>query len=456
MSEFLFKAILQEDGWQENVVIKTNTKGIVESICSDCERKGFRDFAVPGFQNAHSHAFQYAMAGLAELHSVSNSKLQNDFWSWRKAMYDLALNITPNQMENIASMLYKEMLRNGYTHVAEFHYLHHDLNGGRYDNLSEMGERIVAAAKRTGIKLTLIPIFYQNGGFGRPAEKQQRRFISNSLDNYLKLLEASNLSAKNYEEASVAYGIHSMRAVSPENIIALTKIKSENIPLHIHVSEQLKEIQDSIDFLGARPVEWLNRNVQLDNDFHLVHATHLVDEEINAIARSGANVVLCPSTEGNLGDGLFPLNSFLIKGGKWSIGTDSHVGLNPFEELRILDYGQRLVTHNRNTFGNNLSGDNGNIALANALINGRKAMGVNQKAYFEIGKSLDALVISEEHPLVNLTSVKNLSNMLVYSSDPSMYKGSLVNGQWKILNGQHKDDQIHEKFIQTLSELKVR
>ena len=454
MGEFVFKGLLQEKGWIENAVIKTNDFGVITSIKSDPERKDGCDYAIPGFQNAHSHAFQYAMAGLAELHSTSKTK--NDFWSWRKIMYDLALNITPDQMEDIATMLYKEMLRHGYTHVAEFHYLHHDLSGEKYNNCSEMGERIIAAAKRAGIKLTLVPIFYQNGGFGRKAENEQRRFISSSFNDYKNLVEASISSSKNYEHSSVAYGIHSMRAVSAENIIKLSEQKENGAPFHIHVSEQLKEIEDSVAFLGLRPVDWLSENIDLNPDYHLVHATHLTQNEIESIAKSQANVVLCPSTEGNLGDGIFPLNEFLKHGGKWSIGTDSHVGLNPFEELRILDYGQRLISHNRNTFGNNISGDNGNIAISSALVNGRKAMGIEQTHYFEVGKSFDALIISDQHPLIQTVSLKNLTNTLVYSSDNSIYKGTIVNGDWKIKDGQHADDNIHADFIQTLNALRVR
>ena len=454
MSEFVFKGLLQENGWLENAVVKTDDFGIIISIESDSDRQDGRDYAIPGFQNAHSHAFQYAMAGLAELHSTSKTK--NDFWSWRKIMYELALNITPDQMEDIAVMLYKEMLRNGYTHVAEFHYLHHDISGNKYNNCSEMGERIIAAAKRAGIKLTLVPIFYQNGGFGKKAEQDQRRFISSSFNDYKNLVEASISSSKNYEHSSVAYGIHSMRAVSTQDIIKLSKEKENGIPFHIHVSEQLKEIEDSIKFLGLRPVDWLSEHINLNSDYHLVHATHLTQKEIECIAKSQANVVLCPSTEGNLGDGIFPLNEFLKHEGRWSIGTDSHVGLNPFEELRILDYGQRLISHNRNTFGNEISGDNGSIAISSALINGRKAMGIEQKQFFEVGKPLDALVISDQHPLIQTSSLKNLSNTMVYSSDLSMYKGTIVNGDWKIKEGQHADDNIHIDFMRTLNVLKVR
>ena len=454
MKEFKFKGLLMTNRWHENVTIKINSSGIIQSITESKDSFGFVDFAIPGFQNAHSHAFQYAMAGLAELHHTKPN--QNDFWSWRNAMYDLALTINPDQLEGIATMLYKEMLRNGYTHVAEFHYLHHDLSGEKFNNISENGERLIAAAKKVGIKITLIPIFYQKGGFGKEPENKQRRFISKTYENYISLFQASIESTKLYTNANIGLGIHSMRGVSDLDIIQLSKFRSGNTPFHIHVSEQLKEIEDCVEFLGQRPVEWLDNNIELNDNYHLVHATHINKHEIAKIANTKANVVLCPSTEGNLGDGIFPLNEFLSQNGRWSIGTDSHVSLNPFEEIRLLDYGQRLVTHNRNTFGNNISGDNGSIALKNILINGKKAMGENQTACFEIGKPLDALVISEQHPLINQTSFKNLSNTIVYSADISFYKGTLVNGEWIIKEGKHKDDEIEKKFQSTLKSISKR
>lgn len=454
MKEFKFKGLLMKNRWHENVSIKINNKGVIQSITNSKDSFGYADFAIPGFQNAHSHAFQYAMAGLAELHDTKPN--QNDFWSWRNAMYDLALTISPDQLEGIATMLYKEMLRNGYTHVAEFHYLHHDLSGEEFNNLSENGERLIAAANKAGIKITLIPIFYQKGGFGKKPENKQRRFLSKTFEDYISLFQASIKSSKLYKDASIGLGIHSMRGVSTNDIIQLSKFRSNNIPFHIHVSEQLKEIEDCVAFLGQRPVEWLANNIELNENYHLIHATHINMHEIDKIATSKANVVLCPSTEGNLGDGIFPLNEFLSQNGKWSIGTDSHVSLNPFEEIRLLDYGQRLVTHNRNTFGNNISGDNGTIAINSAFINGKKAMGENQNDCFEIGKPLDALVISEQHPLINQTSLKNLSNTIVYSADISSYKGTIVNGKWIIKEGKHENDGIEENFKSTLNTLSKR
>ena len=453
MNEFAFKGILQKEGWIESVKIKTNDDGIITAFEKD-DKPTQKDYAIPGFQNAHSHAFQYAMAGLAELHPLTET--QNDFWSWRKTMYQIALNISPEQLEHIAAMLYKEMLRNGYTHVAEFHYLHHDKNGIKYNNQAEMSQRLMSAAQTAGIKITLIPIFYQNGGFGKKSEKEQRRFLSNSIDDYLGLFEACEKCIGNFPNASVGYGIHSMRAVDTENIIDLSEIKKESIPIHIHVSEQLKEIEECISYLGQRPVEWLSNHIEIDENYHLVHATHLIDEEVEYISNARANVVLCPSTEGNLGDGIFPLKQFLKHNGNWSIGTDSHVGINPLEEIRILDYGQRLITHNRNTFGNRDSGDNGLLAIKNAYINGKKAMGIDQIDFFEIGKPLDALVLSCEHPLLQSTSSKNRSNTIIYSGDSSMYKGTIVNGKWVIDKGLHKNQNIDTHFLKTMKELNVR
>ena len=454
MKEFKFKGLLVNKIWQENVSIMIDNDGVIQSIKNSNNGLGYSDFAIPGFQNAHSHSFQYAMAGLAELHDTKPN--QNDFWSWRNAMYNLALTINPDQLEDIATMLYKEMLRNGYTHVAEFHYLHHDISGNKFNNISENGERLVSAAKKVGIKITLIPIFYQMGGFGKKPEEKQRRFISETYKDYIALLEASKKSACQYTNASTGIGIHSMRGVIEKDIIHLSEYRRNNAPFHIHVSEQLKEIEDCINHLDQRPVEWLANNIELNENYHLVHATHINKKEISKIAKSKANVVLCPSTEGNLGDGIFPLKEFLSENGRWSIGTDSHIGLNPLEEIRLLDYGQRLITHNRNTFGNNISGDNGSIAIESSFINGKKSMGEDQDVFFQIGQKFDALVISESHPLINQTSFKNLSNTIVYSSDISSYKGTIVNGDWVIREGKHKDENIEANFKSTLKTLSKR
>ena len=220
-------------------------------------------------------------------------------------MYQIALSVSPDQMEVIATMLYAEMLKHGYTQVAEFHYLHHDVNGKYYNNLAEMGQRLVSAAHKSGIKLALIPIFYKNGGFGEEPSEQQRRFISTSVSDYLKLWEASQEATNGFDNASVGIGFHSLRAVDELSIKEVLSDLPDGLPVHIHVAEQLKEVEEAIQFFGKRPVRWMLDNLELNNRFNLVHATHLDENEVRDLALSHSNVVLCPSTEGNLGDGIF-------------------------------------------------------------------------------------------------------------------------------------------------------
>jgi len=430
MLTYKFKGLLQNSGWISPAYVTVDDAGKITHLADNCAHTvdhSLNCYALPGFQNAHSHAFQYAMAGLAERHSTSETP--DDFWSWRDAMYKLALRMEPEQMEVIATMLYSEMLRHGYTHVAEFHYVHHDKNGKPYDDLAEMGARLVAAAKTAGIGITLVPVFYQKGGFGKDPVEGQKRFISPDLDAYLRLLDASQNVCNSYTHANVALSIHSMRGVEPAIIKELALNGPKDLPFHIHISEQLKEVSDSIAYLGKRPVEWMLDNCEMDARFHLVHATHLTESETKGIAKSGAHVVLCPSTEGNLGDGIFPLRDFRDAGGKWSIGTDSHIGLNPMEELRILDYGQRLISHKRNTFYSSQQGDAGIFAIDMITKSGRKAMNNFSEDYFAVGDYFNAALIDAEAPLIAASGLQNLASTMVYGTDASMQYGAVSHGK---------------------------
>jgi formimidoylglutamate deiminase len=386
-------------------------------------------YALPGFQNAHSHAFQYAMAGRAETHKAGAS---DDFWSWREAMYACALSMDPDQMKAVATMLYAAMLRKGYTHVAEFHYLHHDKDGKPYDNLAEMGLKLVEAAEIAGIKITLIPVFYQKGGFGKDPQPRQRRFISKTVDEYFHLLDDTADAIKNYRHANLGFSVHSLRAVEPADIITTYNDGPASIPFHLHVAEQLKEVEDCVGALKLRPVEWVLNNLAVNERFHMVHCTHLTDDEVRRLASSKANAVLCPGTEGNLGDGIFRLTDFSRAGGNWSIGTDSHISLNPLEDLRWLDYAQRLLTHKRNTF------DDGASLLINMTISaGRKAMGLQAEKYFFPGAPLDAVVFSSQSPLLSHGNLSHVLSGIVYTAGSSDITGTLMNGQWIVKDGDH-------------------
>ena len=452
MKYFKFKALLQEKGWMSPAFVGVEPNGRVQYLSEKpppypTAIESVEGFALPGFQNAHSHAFQFAMAGMAEKHAIGAS---DDFWSWREAMYHCALSINPEQLEAIATMLYAEMIRKGYTHVAEFHYLHHDQAGKPYSNLAEMGERLVAAAKTAGIKITLVPVFYQKGNFGKDPQPRQRRFISKTMDDYFHLLDDSANVVLNYSDSRLGFGVHSLRAVEHSDIIATFQQGPPTIPFHLHAAEQLKEVEDCYAYLNLRPVEWLLKNLPLDNRFHIVHCTHLTDAEVLALAQTGANVVLCPGTEGNLGDGIFRLTEFAKNGGNWSLGTDSHISLNPLEDLRWLDYAQRFTTHRRNTF------DDGAYSLiSKALHAGRMAMeNISTRNYFELGYPFDALIFDACSPLLSRPGTDHLLPSIVYTTDSSNILGTMVNGKWIVKdNVHHESDKIKSKYQQALRSL---
>lgn len=452
---YRFNALLQHEDWLSPAYVGVDEYGLIQYLSNQPPPEGaaleaIAGYALPGFQNAHSHAFQFAMAGLAENHPDGR---EDDFWTWREEMYKCALLVSPEEAETIATMLYVEMLRHGYTQVAEFHYLHHDMDGKPYTNLAEMGERMVAAAKATGIKITLIPVFYQKGGFGLDPQPRQRRFISNSIDDYFKLLDASKLVIKNYHNASLGFSVHSLRAVDFQDIVKTLEHGPKELPFHIHVAEQKKEVADCRAFCGLRPMQWLLENLPVNERFHLIHSTHLDDEELNRLITTKAHVVLCPSTEGNLGDGIFRMKEFYDMNGHWSIGTDSHIGLNPMEEFRMMDYRQRLVTNRRNTF----KGDAARYLVNEAIESGRSAMGLSWRDHFAINQPFDAVVLDAKSPLVASSSLKNLLSTMIYTGDSSCNLGTIVNGRW-VVKQQHHHDQskIKRKFISTLKNLKNR
>ncbi len=439
-----FKALLQPTGWVSPAYIGVDEQGIIRYISSVPSHDAHpvdvvNGFALPGFQNAHSHAFQYAMAGMAEKHDVN---AVDDFWSWREAMYDCALTLEPDQMQAVATMLYAEMLKRGYTHVAEFQYLHHNKNGTPYDWRAEMSASLIAAAAVAGIRITLVPVFYQKGGFGKNREPQQRRFCFQSVDQYLSLVQECSTLVKNFSSAHLGFGVHSLRAAEAGDIIRIFNDGPKEIPFHIHAAEQLKEVNDALAFLKERPVEWLLNHLPLSDRFHLIHCTHLTDDEVVRLAKSQAHVVLCPGTEANLGDGIFRLTDFAKHSDHWSIGTDSHISLNPLEDLRWLDYTQRLTTHRRNTFA-----DGASRLMNSAFFSGKRAMGLSCSNYFEVGKPMDAVIYNGDSPLLNTAGEEHLLPTLVYTADGSSLAGTIVDGNWIAREMHHKhEDEIFRDF----------
>lgn len=441
-----FRGLLQKSGWLCPAHVLLNPNGTIKGISSEPFSQdpieAIDGYVVPGFQNAHSHAFQYAMAGKAEIHPAG---AEDDFWSWREAMYHCALSPDSDQAEAIAAMAYAEMLRVGYTHVAEFHYLHHDKNGLPYNDPSEMGLCMLRAAQKAGIAITLIPVLYQQGGFGLPPMSRQRRFISPDVDSFLKLFEASAAHVEKFPDAHIAWSAHSLRAVDPE-MLKIVFRQLPHLPFHIHAAEQKKEISDSLDYCGQRPVQWLLNNLPVNENFFIVHATHLDDAEVKQLAASGASVVLCPGTEGNLGDGIFRMKDYVAAGGKWCIGTDSHVTLDPLAEFRMIDYRQRLITNRRNTF----EGDAASYMLQTALFNGRRAMGVDSGEYFSSGDSFDAVIFDASHPLTSTANDTERLSVICYASGSDSRLGTMRHGKWIVKNGIHQDLEIQAAYTKAV------
>ncbi len=360
-------------GWTRNVRITVADDGRIAAIETDVPPLPDDDRCatlLPGMPNLHSHAFQRLMAGFVETRS---GPAGDDFWGWRTLMYRLVGSITPEDLTAIAAMAFCEMLESGFTRVGEFHYLHHQPDGTPYADTAEMAAALAQAADATGIALTLLPVFYAHAGFGgTPPQDGQRRFVTD-LDGFATLLDASRHAVAPLADAVIGVAPHSLRAVTPEELAALATLDPDG-PLHLHIAEQRKEVADCVAWSGQRPVDWLLSNHDVDARWCLVHATHVTPDECSALAASGATVGLCPVTEANLGDGIFPVAAFLAAGGRFGVGSDSNVRIDLAEELRLLEYGQRL-TLERRTVLTDADRSNGRTLFDAALVGGQAALG---------------------------------------------------------------------------------
>lgn len=394
MTTLHIETALLPGGWARDVRIVLDG-GVIQSVTPDTplgrtdERHAI---AIPGIASVHSHAFQRGMAALAEIRGSST----DTFWTWRETMYRFVLSLSPEQAEAVARLLYIEMLEAGFTRVGEFHYLHHDRDGSPYANLGEMAERIASAASATGIGLTLLPCFYAHATFGgAPPHPGQRRFI-NSVDQFARLVEASRQAIRHLPTANLGVAPHSLRAVTAEELKAVVAVAG-NSQIHIHAAEQVKEVEDCIAWSGQRPVEWLLANMPLDERWCLIHATHMTEAETSALARSGATAGLCPVTEASLGDGIFPAREYKAAGGAFAVGTDSNILVGVTDELRQLEYGQRLKFRERNV----LAGGE-DISTGRALFDGVVAGGVAALATgvtgLASGEPADIVTLDKTYP----------------------------------------------------------
>jgi formimidoylglutamate deiminase len=438
------------DGWQSEVRIEIDGAGTITAVSRGAAQRGDERVAgplLPGMPNLHSHAFQRAMAGLAE--EALNP--EDSFWTWRELMYRLVGRLTPEQVQAIATHLYIEMLKGGYTAVAEFHYLHHQPGGAPYANLAEMAERIAAAAEATGIGLTLLPAFYAHGGFGaQPLAQKQLRF-RNEVDRYLKLLEGVERACR---RPGAEWGLcfHSLRAATEAEMRAVLAAHPEERPIHIHIAEQTKEVEDCLAWANRRPVEWLYDKFEIDKRWCLIHATHVTPDEVHMMGHSEAVVGLCPTTEANLGDGIFPAQEFLAANGAFGIGSDSHVSVSALEELRWLEYGQRLKHERRNRLSI------GTPEVADTLYNaalqgGAQALGRHNGA-IAAGKRADLIVLDGAHPMLAHVAPAKLLGRWLFGGSDGWVKDVMAGGKWVVKDRRHAGEEAAERaFTSAMAEL---
>jgi len=451
-----FKAGYVGSQWLAPCFVTLDDLGRIVAIGSDKPAHAVTEksdgYLLPGFANGHSHSFQYLMGGMAE--RLEPGHESDDFWSWREKMYQLAGVLDPEQLMEVTTRFYQTLLEYGYTSVCEFHYLHHDKSGQPYEQPAAMSIAIMEAARRAGIRLTLVPVYYHQAAPGKAIQPRQRRFYSKDTDEYLGLLEhIANANRKQYPEALVGYGVHSMRAAPPRDIKTILGTHWALGPAHFHVSEQSTDASAFEQAYHCRAVDWLYDNVPLSDHHNLVHATHINTVEIKKLVASQATVVLCPSTEGNLGDGIFPFPEFFSQGGNFCIGTDSHVGICPFGEARYPEIVHRLFMEKRNLLCDAEHLDSGQLLFDHVQRAGRKSLGLKGDV-FDLGQPFDAIVLESAHDRLVERPLSNVLGIAMYAGDQNLIDAVYVQGKKQVSAGRHvKKQQTVESFRKVIRQV---
>ncbi|MFP5078386.1 formimidoylglutamate deiminase [Rhizobium sp. YIM 134829] len=451
MALFCETALLS-DGWHSGVRIEIGPQGTITALSSQNAPEPGDTLAkgpvLPTLANCHSHAFQRAMAGLAEIAGST----EDSFWTWRVMMYRLAGLLTPDDMQAVAAKLYSELLKGGFGRVTEFHYVHHQADGAVYATHGETSLRILKAAEVTGIGLTHLPVFYAQSGFGGAEPHAGQRPFLHTVDGFLTLLDSLRTP---FAEAGATLGaaIHSLRAATPEQMQALLEAGLGSGPIHIHVGEQEKEVEDCLAWSGRRPVEWMLDELPVDHRWCAIHATHMTETETSRLAASGAVAGLCPATEANLGDGIFPATQLLSEGGRIAIGTDSHVATSVAEELRLLEYGQRLRDRRRNRLVAGAGSSAGRTMIEAALKGGAQAAG-QTSAGLAVGAPADLLVLDGGSPYLAEARGDQIIDRWIFALGAEAVRDVMIAGCWRIEDRRHtQDEAIDRAFAAVLRKI---
>ena len=431
-----------QGAWARDVLLSVDASGHWSDVQTDmpaslCE--GARVLpgpVLPGMVNAHSHAFQRAICGLTERRSGAAGAASDDFWSWRDRMYSAAQRITPDQLESIASLLYAELLMAGYTQVCEFHYLHNALPGHTHADPLDMSMALVRAAHKVGMGLTLLPTLYMRSGFGAAGLRDDQQRFASTPDSILRLVDDLQMQVRGLENFNVGVALHSLRAADGAAIAEVaTYANAHQLPVHIHIAEQTQEVQDCIAHTGRRPIEWLLENLPVNARWNLVHATHTTPAELQGVKAAGAAIVICPSTEANLGDGVFDYSGYAALGGNWSIGSDSHVTRSWTEELRLLEYSQRLTQRKRNVAAQHGASSSTAANLFEAALAGGHAASAQPLGAIVLGNRADFCVLDPQAPALLGVPGDHMLDALVFSSPDAKPLSVYVGGRLRVERG---------------------
>ena len=419
--------------WAKDVLLEVDASGHWSRITTDAAPDTVRDAVclagpvLPGVVNAHSHAFQRAIAGMTEQGAPHG---HDNFWSWRERMYAVAQRITPDQLEAIATLLYTELLTGGYTQVCEFHYLHNACAHAPQASALEMSMALVRAAQRSGIGLTLLPTLYMRSGFAADGLRPDQQRFASTPDSIARLVQDVQASTRGMSHVNVGVALHSLRAVTPQALAQLSGFSdAQGLPIHIHIAEQPQEVQDCIAQTGQRPIEWLLSHAQLHARWNLVHATHATQTELDGVRASGASIVICPSTEANLGDGVFDYGGYCAQGGSWSVGSDSHVSRAWNEELRLLEYGQRLTRGQRNVAAQSGASKSSAANMLQALLQSGQAATALPLGGLKVGQRADFVVLDAVSPAMCGLPSAHVLDAHVFSSPGSLPLAIAVGGR---------------------------
>jgi len=450
MRRIILDHALLPGGWAENVGLDLDggTIAAVHPKASAEGRERIAGIALPGLPNLHSHTFQRGMAGLAETRGPEG----DSFWTWRQVMYRFLGSLTPDDVEAVAAFAMMEMLEGGFTSLAEFHYLHHDAEGRPYADIAELSGRIAAAAQETGMGLTLLPVLYAQGGFGGAAPAEgQRRFI-NDVAGYARLIEGARKAVADLDDAVVGIAPHSLRAVTPEGLGEAVAMAGEG-PIHIHIAEQTKEVEDCLGWSGRRPVEWLLGHAPVDRRWCLIHATHLELHETKGIAASGAVAGLCPITEANLGDGIFEGVDYLADGGRYGVGSDSNIEISAPGELKQFEYSQRLKHRARNILAEREGHSTGRSLYDKALAGGAQALGRRIGAV-AAGHRADLVVLDAAHADLAAVSGNRWLDSYIFVTGKAAIDTVMVAGKPVVRKGRHINrDTIGARYARAMARI---